>query len=300
MRRVGPGSFAVAVVVLVSGCVGSGDAATPAGGADSVPRVAEPGTARIDVLVTDDAFAPLEGVAVVVSETQQSVATAADGRVAIVGLAPGSYTLFAQRLGFESGAKRVDLEADAVASVHFQLQPLALVDAYHLTLVLRGYMACGGGLVIVAFTFCGTYTQPTPVGNVTLPPLDPNHRVFFDQDGTPQHKSIVAELVWTPGAALAATAMQLQLWQNHRCYPVCDPEYDYGGAEGRSPVVLLSDGPFKGLKEGPATITHTVWTPFSTPDPPYVVLTVQQTFMLYSTHFFGLDAPEDFAARPDQ
>lgn len=286
------------VFALVAGCVGQGEATQLAPISSAATEIAA-GTATVDVLVTDDSLIPLTGASVSVEGVSSAVLTDEGGRASIIGLAPGEYNVFVAKLGYESGAKRVSAAPDAVTQVQFRLAALAVEETYFLTLIFKGHMTCGGGLVVVAFTFCGNYTQPTPAGNVTLPALDPNHRVWFDQEGTPLHKTIIGEMEWQQTSGVSATAMQLYLWQNHRCAPVCDPEYEYGGAEGPSPVVLRSDAPFKGLKETNATLTHTVWTPFSSDAAPFVILTIQQPFTLFSTHFFGAEAPDDFSARPD-
>lgn len=290
----------VASTILLAGCTAQGNAATPQDASAAPPSsAAGEGAATIRAVVTDDTLVPLPGVTVALKESSALATTDEGGQALFTQVDPGEYTLIAQRLGYEAAAKKVRVIADETVDVQFQLVAIPVVEARHFTYIFKGYMTCGGGLIVVAFTFCGNYTQPSPAGNITFPALDPNHRVFFDQQGTPEHKTIIAEMVWKPGSAVSARSMQLHLWQNHRCTPVCNPEHRYGSGEGPSPVVVRSDGPFAGLKKGPATITHTVWTPFQTSDPPYIVLTIQQPFTLYSTHFFGQEAPEDFVARPD-
>lgn len=111
--------------------------------------------------------------------------------------------------------------------------------------------------------------------------------------------SNVGELVWTSSAPLAAKEFTLALYQNWRCTPFCSSDNNYGGTTGKSPVVHRAEGPFAGLKKGPATISHIVGLPGQSADPPFVILVVEQDYNIYSTHFFGDAAPENFSARPD-
>lgn len=209
---------------------------------------------------------------------------------------PGTYTLLVQRLGYESVARRVSVAADATVEVAIRLVPIAVEEAYHLTFIFRGHITCSAGLIAVRLiTVCGT--TGTPVGNVTV---DPNEKNEFRQNGTPALKTVVGEVVWVANAPFAAKALQLNLYQNWRCTPFCSSDHQYGSAGGPSPLVLRSSAPFAGLKQKPATISHFVAVAGSTSDPPFIILVFQQDFNFYSTHFFGAEAPEDFAARPDR
>lgn len=291
-------ALAVGLAVVLAGCV-AGEA-NPAAGPVNQPAqpVADAETGAVSVLVTDDALAPLAGAVVGLLETRDEAVTDASGRAAFNDLAPGTYTVVAQQLGYESAARKTEVAAGVVAEVVFALAPIPVVEAYHTVLIFKGYITCGAGLLVVRLvTVCGTTGYETPVGtyNVTV---DPNHKDEFKQEAHPGILMVVGELEWSSSAPLSAQEFTLALYQGWICTPFCSSDFNYGGETGGSPVVLRSED-LDGVKDQPVTISHIVGVPGSSADPPFVIFIVQQAYTIYSSHFFGELAPEDYAARPD-
>lgn len=91
---------------------------------------------RITGVVTDSASGqPLPGVRVVVEGTTLGNTTAENGRYQIVGVPNGTYTLAAQRIGYQRRARQdVTVTADAAATVDFTL-PVAVLRLQEITAV---------------------------------------------------------------------------------------------------------------------------------------------------------------------
>ena len=70
--------------------------------------------------------APLDGVQVYLDEGEIGGLTRDNGRYRLTGVAPGTYTLRAERIGFEAGTRRVTVEAGGSATVDFRLREAAL------------------------------------------------------------------------------------------------------------------------------------------------------------------------------
>lgn len=279
--------------VALAGCVGSETEALGGPGAESAAADSESGVVR--GIVTTDEQSPLEGALVALVEVGLENRTDESGLFVLRGVAPGDYTLAVQKLGFESAASRVQVEAGQTVERSITLAAIQVADPFHETLIFEGHMTCGMGLIVVTIvTGCGT--TGTPVGNVTV---DPNEKNIFDQVAQPGLLSVVGELVWTQAAAVAATELELDLYSGWTCTPFCSVDEDYGGTQGPSPVVLVVTDEFDDIEEEPITIQHVVSVDSQEDDPPFVIIVLQQDFTLYSTHFFGEPAPEGFAARPD-
>jgi TonB-linked SusC/RagA family outer membrane protein len=102
-----------------------------------VPRaLAAQGTERITGTVRDEGGQPLPGVQVLVVGTRLGASTNDDGRYAIGGVAPGSYTLRAQRIGFRPAEQPVTVAAGGGATADFALAASATVLAEQ---VIVGY-----------------------------------------------------------------------------------------------------------------------------------------------------------------
>ena len=79
-------------------------------------------TGRIDGIVTNETGQPLEGAQVTVVATRNGAVTNADGRFTILGVAPGSVQLRAQRIGYAPMTQTVAVAADGAATANFALQ----------------------------------------------------------------------------------------------------------------------------------------------------------------------------------
>jgi len=83
------------------------------------------GTGRITGTVTTETGQPVEGAQVSIPSTRNGAVTGADGRYNIVGVAPGSYQLRVQRIGYAPQTQQVTVGAAEPATANFQLQAQA-------------------------------------------------------------------------------------------------------------------------------------------------------------------------------
>ena len=79
-------------------------------------------TGRVNGTITGDANQPLAAVQVQLVGTGLGAATGDDGRYTISGVAPGTYTLRAQRIGYAPSTQQVTVAADQAATVDLQLR----------------------------------------------------------------------------------------------------------------------------------------------------------------------------------
>ena len=83
-------------------------------------------TGRISGTVTNETGQPLEGAQVTVVATRSGAVTGADGRYTILGVAPGTAQLRAQRIGYAPLVQTVTVLAGQTATADFALQTQAI------------------------------------------------------------------------------------------------------------------------------------------------------------------------------
>lgn len=142
----GKGAFAV-VLLLFSGCMGSSSAPTGTGRSalsDAPQPRADADTGSISGRVVDDESVPLVNAVVTVQQTKASMQSDTRGNFTFNGLAPGTYVVFAEKLGYQAVGKSVVVKAGEVAQVNFILVPLEpTVVAYTASVPLSGYIQFG-------------------------------------------------------------------------------------------------------------------------------------------------------------
>ncbi|HEX9815571.1 MAG TPA: carboxypeptidase-like regulatory domain-containing protein [Candidatus Thermoplasmatota archaeon] len=289
----------VVVTVALAGCAkGAAEGTTAEGPVSVISGGAEPihDAGLIKGVVTDDSVVPLAGAVVGLVEVEGIATTGESGEFSFENLAPGVYTLNAARLGFASVASRVEVVAGQETNVHLVLRTIAIVESYLESIEFRMFMACGGGLVGV------TFTGGCPAA------LFPTHDVTADHNVTGPAialRSLVAELIWQQTSALSSKELRLTGGINESSGSLPSFEERYYNVQGPSPVYAREDAdeedPFDGLDETNERyyIRHRVWVPFSSADPPIVILVFEQPMTIWSTLFYGEEAPENFSALPD-
>lgn len=88
--------------------------------------LAQGGTGRIVGTVTDPSGNPLPGANITLVGTRIGTLTGEDGRYAIQGLQPGTYTVRASLIGHTESQQQVSVTAGGTATANFQLQPAAI------------------------------------------------------------------------------------------------------------------------------------------------------------------------------
>lgn len=126
------------LALVLAGCAGSPappSASESTGEPAGIPAP-DTETGAVAGTVVDDESRPIPGARVAVVETQTSTTADATGAFTVNGLAPGTYRLIAEALGYQSVARKVDVAAEATANVSFVLAPIALAsEAYYLPIL---------------------------------------------------------------------------------------------------------------------------------------------------------------------
>lgn len=134
------------IVLLLAGCAGG---QAPASAGDPAPSVPEPGekTGSIAGTVVGDEGIPLAGATVSVVETLDTTNTAPNGTFVFNDLAPGSYRLVVERLGYNQAAKNVDVTAGQTTELSVTLTALVVpAEPYSSIFPVSGHILLGWGL----------------------------------------------------------------------------------------------------------------------------------------------------------
>lgn len=133
------------VAVLVAGCAAE-DATTPA---TATTRSAEATVTRdtgaVEGLVKDPDASPLAGAGVALEKDilRLQTNTSVDGRFVFSGLVAGEYTLFVQKLGYDSHASKVNVTAGEVSSADVVLVPFKVGPDFPIELTVHQVRTMG-------------------------------------------------------------------------------------------------------------------------------------------------------------
>ena len=154
MARSAPAALALVSVLVLAGCVSNQGAVAQksASSPTTVSVIPSAATAAPSVdtgsiagRVVDDERYPIYGALVTVREANRTAEADASGAVTFNGVAPGTYSLFASRLGYTGAALRVTVTAGAVANATLVLRPLAIEtepfteSKHHTSFIQFGY-----------------------------------------------------------------------------------------------------------------------------------------------------------------
>lgn len=290
---------ALALTALaLAGCVGGGD-----GGAledqDVTPTDSGSDTATVAGVVVSDEGLPVPNVSVVVrladDSGDRSTQTDGQGAFEIVGVPPGNHQIFLERLGYESLARPVTVHAGETTQLEFTLRPLQVVEVFHTTEILVGFIGCSVTVIYPAGDPGYTAWQcgDTASNDAWYPNHDPYLNWTIPED-VPTH---LLELTWEPASA-SADQLRWQIASNLDCYlNLCFVGDEYQTQGGPAPLVYrLEDD--EGLPNDlPSSFMSRVSSgPATTTSPVRVV--VEQPFEQYTTSWFGEAAPEGWSALP--
>jgi hypothetical protein len=157
------------LVIVLSGCSGGKVAeASPSSGVPTGSAVFESDdlAGTIAGLVTDDEKAAIKAATVVLVELNLEVRTGDGGDFRFENVPLGTYKLSASKLGYTAGIKKVNLTEDGQElKADFLLEPIAIVEARHVTQTWNGKISCGILLVPVCGIldeFNQDYGTPNP------------------------------------------------------------------------------------------------------------------------------------------
>ena len=256
----------------------------------AAPPSVDAATGGIEGTITNDEGLPLPAADVGIPKLNKFTTADKAGRFSLSHVEPGDHTLFVSLLGHEPASRPVRVTAGEVTRVVVALMPKAVPTPHALTTIHEGFIDCGYGFL-------------TSMGSLACDFADANHKVKFTFDATAEVEAVLGELVWQPGAALAAQSLRLTLRKSGgtECSGVCSPQGQYGDVRGSSPVVVRAEAPYAGLAfdaaTGRATLVWEVWVPGrEEAGAPVPVLVFKQPFTLYQTVFHGMKPEDGFSA----
>lgn len=269
-------------------------------------------TGGIEGLVTDDSLIPLEGAQVGILERDLLTVTDAQGRYSFSSLEPGRVQLAAQRIGFDSSARLVEVQADQLTTANFALAPLAIEEAYHTTQARQGRILCGIAIrPVIGFAACGVvYGTPLNATDTFVVPFQ------LTAQNVSKVRGMVFETEWRSNQALG-TGLSV-LWETFQeitaAYGFTEPVRVWASYRGTSPLNAVVDyGTVKSLlkqkppaKYCPPGGSCRIWArsfPFAnTLGPSYpadIAFYMDQRYTHYATEFYGEEPPAVFTVLRD-
>jgi hypothetical protein len=276
-------SFAIVVGLMslvFSGCVSGGtDENAPTTSAPVAAPTVETGTIS-GILVTEDEL-PIAKVGVVVKETDNETLTDATGAFTFNGLAPGTYTVLASALGFESLARQIDVLAGEVADVRYVMAAVVIkAEPYYVMTPYEGMVQC-------AFN---PYYSVHPCGGVTGEDTD---QFLLTTEPTMPLEEVVLELVWTPATPGTAETMEIDFCDataERQADVLClENNYYQYQTSGSPNVMRLGDVPIKDYNE---------WIVGAGSGFTEATFSLQQRFTIYVTFCMLEACAEDYSAIP--
>lgn len=201
---------ALLVAVTMAGCASGGTPASTAGpdGPDGPGSVPDEDSGNLVGVVVDDSLRPLAGAVVGIPQLNVEAMTDDDGAFQLNGLAPGSYSLAAQKLGFESAAKRVQVTAGEVTEVSLELTAIAIVDPFVDVQTWTGYIECQVGTAAVL-------ANCVPIQNIlnqnNLPNPTNTEQIGFFFVVEPRNATVggLYEMIWEKSTGYTAEELSL-------------------------------------------------------------------------------------------
>jgi hypothetical protein len=291
-------ALAVVAMIALAGCTTGSDDGTASGGNGVDPPAQGETVGAVDGQVLNSEGLPIGGADVAVLGLGIETRTDETGAFLLEHVPAGKQTVLVQRLGYDVFTGFVEVVAGQTSSLQVVLEAIEVSDPRHETSELSGRLACS------YYTPIPTAVEhPTEEGYLFHPWTtcsEPVRQQFgehvhcLDFPVGPKNTWRMAELVWTQTNDLSPE--NLWLGEDHQ-----DPEEAWwDNAEGPSPVVVKTEEQysFDGQPDEPPTSTWCVFISSLSWPAPSVAL--EQTFTIYYTAFYDMDAiPDGFSAQPD-
>lgn len=299
-------SSLLVVCVVLAGCSGatpssSSSNPTVTSGADFT-QAPSADTGSIKGTVTDEEMQPLAGVEVALLDVPgeaPSARTDATGNFGFAEVAPGSYRLAVQQLGYESVARKVEVVAGETQELKIVLTALTVVSATYKTDMIAGFVGCS----LTIYTAQSAQQAVTVVCSEaalgqSVYPNNKNQHSWHVPKGYMTH---MAELDWRANSDMAKQ-MRLLLSTIIDCTPaVCLVAAAYNDEKnGERPVKVGFDADERSALGKEFDLKARVRSGHPTGSTPAPVLVLDQKYTLYVTNFFGEVAPENFTATPPE
>lgn len=303
----------VALLVALAGCSGSDPAAEPDPAVDftGLDLEATATTGILRGIVVDDAIRPLANATVTLrgSGVEQTAKSTAAGSFGFEALAPGTYFLNASKPGYFTSQTSAEVVAGVAEPPIVKLQlGLDAANLPYFTLhKWDGFLECG--LSVIAL--CGA-------GNTAGPVTNDNFATVMTLDAVPLF--LQSEVIWS---TTTAASDELWLWHSNGAKP--DGSFNgtrnaYAWRQGPSPLVMTSNATeieeseygtnndlylrmFTGSISGTRNPVDPEGCYPGEPGPDVycggVGYSIQQSFTVYTTAFFGYLPPEGWLFHVD-
>ncbi len=198
------GLVGILLAVVFAGCIGTGDdAAGPQGPGAEV----DDDTGGVAGRVTTDDLLPIPTAQVGLLSEGQTVALATtdeEGHYSLAGVQPGTYTIVAQALGYDSQARALDIQRGQVAEAHFSLGEVPTDEPYHTTDTRVLTMTAVAWKLTPQCIYTDVNTLAKTCGGIRLE-CDPssNCEVNYEDEGSLDWHAIFAELNWEPQSGVS-------------------------------------------------------------------------------------------------
>jgi hypothetical protein len=305
--------------LLLSGCAGGSEnrvaAAQPGLPLSTVwlPGDILPDAAAVHVTIVDDAGLPIHDASVAIIELALEATTDNAGWSVFSNLPPGSYTVAATKIGYNSDAKAITVGAEEIGSVVFQLDPVPIDAPYHETFgPLQGFFECRSAIRLTATESwtgqCGSVCAGAISGCVqTLGAVlgQNDNSVLRFNLSSPKLETIIGDMHWSQSSFATSTALRFALSHEGR-----DAAHWWCSAQGGTPLFFryevqgdstcYNTGSFKepAVPTQSETMRMYANTPFGDEQNP-TYLTFEQRFEMVASVFYGARAPDQYSGFAD-
>lgn len=292
-----PRPFVAVLLVLATafaGCAGGAAGGKASGGNPTGPAAAptvSKDTGSISGTVVNEEAAPVAGARIGIPDWSEETQVAdAGGAFTFNGIPPGTYSVFAEQLGYAAKAQRVTIIAGEVTTVRFVLTALAAAGS------ARQLHYVADGFIELAFVVPGVgvfYANATGQGlNFVV------YKVAEDA------ASSVMGLKWDTSAPLTGRYSRINTFL---CKPATTCS-QVNFTRGFSPIVIRMDGLQDSINGKAGYHVGAQWYPttcqatsvelcVANPDT-ITAVTVNQRYKFYTSVFFVEPAPPDFDPTP--
>jgi hypothetical protein len=295
-------SVAVVLALLVSlaGCSAGKASSAPSSAAATNASAPGAGTGSVAGTIVDDAKLPIEGVEVALLDVPGApdlkARSDASGKFSFGSLPVGEFRLAAQKLGYQSVARKVLVKEGEATPVGLVMNAIAVAVSYHATSIISGNMGCIVTVIVPAMDpgYTSYACGDTAAGNN----LNANNKIYLAWSigaGATMH---VAEMFWKPQSSMS-DQLRFQIGTHFSCSgPVCTIDAGYATKGGPPPVAhRLDKAAIKVYGNSPSHVEGRFTGGPVTPTSPVRVI-IDQKFDVYLSDWFGEDAPENWTATP--
>jgi hypothetical protein len=245
-------------------------------------------------------------------DVEKATTTDESGAFTFGNLEPGTYPIFVQRLGYESAAKSVDVQAGAATAVSIELLKLRVADPFTLTYSQDGLVGCGVSVrPVVGVAVCGVLGIQ-PVVNTS------QYDMFLLRwelpEPTEPWMTVIFETYWQSSQTLGrglSVNWEIEDCPNNNDVTFADqtgqsPLYSYVDKDRIDEVIQnAADGEGCGNsaercnEEFCRIYSRTFATAETTGQAVDVGVVFQQRYSQIVTAFYHEEAPQDYSALPD-